>query len=105
MEPSPAWIGAARKKSAIRHDTSPPGFSKSRAAPTAPHGPGATARARVHDRDSDPQTRSVPMAELLPALFFGHGNPMNALLSNSYTAGWQRIGQEVGKPRAVLSIS
>jgi 4,5-DOPA dioxygenase extradiol len=45
------------------------------------------------------------MAELLPAVFFGHGNPMNALLSNSYTAGWQRIGREVGKPRAVLSIS
>ena len=45
------------------------------------------------------------MAELLPAIFFGHGNPMNALLANSYTAGWRRIGQEVGKPKAVLSIS
>src|ERR1700693_6049463 len=45
------------------------------------------------------------MAELLPAIFFGHGNPMNALLANSYTAGWRRIGQEVGKPKAVFSIS
>jgi 4,5-DOPA dioxygenase extradiol len=45
------------------------------------------------------------MTELLPAIFFGHGNPMNALLSNPYTAGWQRIGREVGKPKAVLSIS
>ena len=45
------------------------------------------------------------MTELLPAIFFGHGNPMNALLSNAYTAGWQRIGQEVKRPRAVLSIS
>src|SRR3984893_4993149 len=45
------------------------------------------------------------MAELLPAIFCGDGNPMNALLSNSYTAGWQRIGREIGKPKAVLSIS
>ena len=45
------------------------------------------------------------MAELLPAIFFGHGNPMNALMANPYTAGWRRIGREVGKPRAVLSIS
>ncbi len=27
------------------------------------------------------------MAEILPAIFFGHGNPMNALLNNSYTEG------------------
>jgi 4,5-DOPA dioxygenase extradiol len=45
------------------------------------------------------------MADTLPAVFFGHGNPMNALLGNSYTDGWRRIGQEIGKPKAVLSIS
>jgi 4,5-DOPA dioxygenase extradiol len=45
------------------------------------------------------------MADTLPAVFFGHGNPMNALLGNSYTDGWRRIGQEVGRPKAVLSIS
>jgi len=26
------------------------------------------------------------MAEVLPAIFFGHGNPMNALLDNEYSA-------------------
>jgi 4,5-DOPA dioxygenase extradiol len=45
------------------------------------------------------------MAQRMPAIFFGHGNPMNALLSNSYTEGWRRIGQEMPKPQAVLSIS
>jgi hypothetical protein len=30
------------------------------------------------------------MAEILPAVFFGHGNPMNALMDNSYTRGWRR---------------
>jgi 4,5-DOPA dioxygenase extradiol len=45
------------------------------------------------------------MAEILPAIFFGHGNPMNALRDNGYTAGWRRIGREVHRPRAILSIS
>jgi len=45
------------------------------------------------------------MANILPAIFFGHGNPMNAVQQNSYTAGWCRIGQETPRPKAVLSIS
>jgi 4,5-DOPA dioxygenase extradiol len=45
------------------------------------------------------------MAETLPAIFFGHGNPMNALLDNTYTRGWRRIGDETPRPRAILSIS
>jgi 4,5-DOPA dioxygenase extradiol len=34
------------------------------------------------------------MADILPAVFFGHGNPMNALMHNPYTEAWWRIGQE-----------
>jgi 4,5-DOPA dioxygenase extradiol len=45
------------------------------------------------------------MANLLPAIFFGHGNPMNAVTSNGYTEAWRRIGQETLKPMAILSIS
>lgn len=41
----------------------------------------------------------------LPAIFFGHGNPMNALASNSYTQAWQQLGQSFDKPKAVLMIS
>src|SRR5436190_3813798 len=40
-----------------------------------------------------------------PAIFFGHGSPMNALLDNSYTAAWRRIGEQSPKPKAVLSVS
>ena len=40
-----------------------------------------------------------------PAIFFGHGNPMNALAENQYTSAWRRIGSEIPKPRAILSIS
>jgi 4,5-DOPA dioxygenase extradiol len=45
------------------------------------------------------------MADVLPAIFFGHGNPLNALQANHFTAGWRDIGARVPKPRAVLSIS
>jgi 4,5-DOPA dioxygenase extradiol len=41
----------------------------------------------------------------LPAIFFGHGNPMNALLDNEYTRRWSDIGQSIAKPTAILSIS
>jgi len=45
------------------------------------------------------------MAEILPAIFFGHGNPMNALRENDYTAGWRRIGRQLRRPKAILAIS
>jgi 4,5-DOPA dioxygenase extradiol len=40
-----------------------------------------------------------------PTIFFGHGNPMNALHDNEWSRGWAAIGQRVSKPSAVLSVS
>lgn len=42
---------------------------------------------------------------LMPALFVGHGNPMNALSYNVYTAAWSAIGAALPKPKAILCIS
>ena len=42
------------------------------------------------------------MAKILPAIFFGHGNPMNAVLKNVYTKAWRRMGRQLPKPRAIL---
>lgn len=42
---------------------------------------------------------------MLPAIFFGHGNPMNALAENAYTAAWRRFGIDTPRPKAILSIS
>ncbi len=42
---------------------------------------------------------------MLPTLFFGHGNPMNAITENGYTAAWRRIGESTPKPKAILAIS
>lgn len=41
----------------------------------------------------------------MPAIFFGHGNPMNALQQNDWTAAWANIGKTIQRPRAVLCIS
>jgi 4,5-DOPA dioxygenase extradiol len=42
---------------------------------------------------------------VMPAAFFGHGNPMNALEKNRYTEAWRSFGQSVPRPRAILVVS
>ncbi len=45
------------------------------------------------------------MAQRMPAVFFGHGNPMNALLRNPYTEQWTKIGTRIPRPKAILCLS
>lgn len=40
-----------------------------------------------------------------PTIFFGHGNPMNALADNAYTRAWARIGASFPKPQAIVMVS
>lgn len=40
-----------------------------------------------------------------PAMFFGHGNPMNAIQENAWTRSWAAIGAALPRPRAVLCVS
>jgi 4,5-DOPA dioxygenase extradiol len=48
---------------------------------------------------------SEPMTAVMPAAFFGHGNPMNALETNRYTTPWRAFGAAVPPPRAILVVS
>lgn len=41
----------------------------------------------------------------MPALFIGHGSPMNTLERNGYTNAWRRLGKTLPRPRALLVIS
>lgn len=41
----------------------------------------------------------------MPAIFFGHGNPMNALAQNAYTRAWNEIGASLPRPKAILCVS
>ena len=41
----------------------------------------------------------------MPSIFFGHGNPMNALARNAFTDGWSAIGRGIPRPSAILCVS
>lgn len=41
----------------------------------------------------------------MPALFIGHGSPMNTLEVNGYTKAWRGLGRQLPRPRALLVIS
>ncbi|WP_297801878.1 4,5-DOPA dioxygenase extradiol [Arenimonas sp. GDDSR-1] len=41
----------------------------------------------------------------MPAVFIGHGSPMNAITDNPFRRAWAALGRELPKPRAVLCIS
>jgi 4,5-DOPA dioxygenase extradiol len=41
----------------------------------------------------------------MPALFVGHGSPMNTLETNGYTQAWRAFGRQLPRPRALLVIS
>ena len=42
---------------------------------------------------------------IMPALFIGHGSPMNTLERNDFTEAWRAMGAHLPKPRALLVVS
>jgi 4,5-DOPA dioxygenase extradiol len=44
-------------------------------------------------------------AARMPALFIGHGSPMNTLELNGFTRGWRALGEALPRPRAILVVS
>jgi 4,5-DOPA dioxygenase extradiol len=41
----------------------------------------------------------------MPALFVGHGSPMNTLEVNRFTQAWRDLGARLPRPRAILCVS
>lgn len=41
----------------------------------------------------------------MPAIFYGHGSPMNALDDNAYTRVWHSLAERFARPKAILVIS
>jgi len=41
----------------------------------------------------------------MPALFVGHGSPMNTLEENGFTEAWSAFGRLLPRPRAILAVS
>jgi 4,5-DOPA dioxygenase extradiol len=51
-------------------------------------------------------TRDFKSTATMPAMFIGHGNPMNALADNTFTRRLTAMGQSVKEqPRAILVVS
>ena len=49
--------------------------------------------------------KNLPDSPTMPAVFVGHGSPMNALEQNPYTKGWGKLADSLPLPKAVLMIS
>ena len=45
------------------------------------------------------------MTSLQPALFLGHGSPMNVIEDNAFRRSWVDLGKRLRRPRAILAIS
>ncbi len=41
----------------------------------------------------------------MPALFLGHGSPMNVLEENVYTQAWRQLGKTLPRPKGIIAIS
>jgi 4,5-DOPA dioxygenase extradiol len=41
----------------------------------------------------------------MPALFIGHGSPMNTIELNGFTSAWRALGAALPTPRAILVVS
>lgn len=41
----------------------------------------------------------------MPALFIGHGSPMNTLERNGFTNAWRAMGEQLPRPRGLLVVS
>src|SRR5438874_746172 len=54
---------------------------------------------------TDKQKRGVVSGKRLPAVFVGHGSPMNAIEDNEWSRGFTKLGESLPDARAILCIS
>ena len=45
------------------------------------------------------------MDKKMPAVFVGHGSPMDAIIDGPAKKGWKEMGEYIGKPKAVSMTS
>jgi 4,5-DOPA dioxygenase extradiol len=52
-----------------------------------------------------PELTPMQDASTMPVIFFGHGNPMNAIEDNHWARAWSAVGAALPRPKGILSIS
>jgi 4,5-DOPA dioxygenase extradiol len=50
-------------------------------------------------------TKPLGKTSKMPALFLGHGSPMNAIEENEFVIGFRNIAKQIPKPNAILCVS
>jgi 4,5-DOPA dioxygenase extradiol len=45
------------------------------------------------------------MKQRAPALFIGHGSPMNAIEHNAFSQGWADVARRLARPEAIVCVS
>ncbi len=48
---------------------------------------------------------SASARDTMPALFVGHGSPLNAIEENAFSRSWSELGQRIPTPSAILCVS
>ena len=48
---------------------------------------------------------AITAVKSMPAIFVGHGNPMNIIRRARWTEGWTALGAALPRPRAILAVS
>ena len=56
-------------------------------------------------KDLNKITSELNNTAKMPALFLGHGSPMNAIDENEFVDGFRKIAAEIPKPSAILCVS
>jgi 4,5-DOPA dioxygenase extradiol len=56
-------------------------------------------------KDLAEEAKGPDTSDRMPALFMGHGSPMNGIEDNEFSARWAKLGQELPRPKAVLCVS
>lgn len=56
---------------------------------------------------SPPESTTADAAKTrpTPAVFFGHGSPMNAVEQNRFSKAWAKLGRTIPRPSAILVVS
>jgi 4,5-DOPA dioxygenase extradiol len=57
------------------------------------------------EKEIEKYTEVLKTSEKLPALFVGHGSPMNAIANNTFVDGFQNAANSIQTPQAILCIS
>lgn len=51
------------------------------------------------------QAATTDQSQRMPALFIGHGSPLNAIEENEFARAWAEFGNGLPRPKAILCIS